>query len=215
MLRQNALGMKLYSLDWVHAVPQAHDDAPSVMIPASCRDLQLARKSVFFNDQGVIASAGHGGGDALKNRLAIVFDGAGLAMHQVCCPYDPAAESFADRLMPEADAKYRNSAGEVAYDFNADTRIPWRAWPWRNDNAFRMHIFKIFDCHLVIAAHFDLLPQLANILDQVVGERVIVVEDENHLSTRQSARNAWLRLTLVHLVVDSCLALASRGASSP
>ena len=32
---------------------------------------------------------------------------------------------------------------------------------------------------LIVAAHFNLRPQFADVLDQVVGEGIVVVEDEN------------------------------------
>ena len=33
---------------------------------------------------------------------------------------------------------------------------------------------------LIIAAHFNLRAQFADVLDEVVGERIVVIEDENH-----------------------------------
>ena len=49
-----------------------------------------------------------------------MFDGAGLAVHQLPGSNDLATECFADRLVPEADAQNRNLAGEVPDQFNAD-----------------------------------------------------------------------------------------------
>ncbi len=43
-----------------------------------------------------------------------------------------------------------------------------------------MQRFNLFHRQLVVAAHHDLRAQFAQVLDQVVGERIVVVEDKDH-----------------------------------
>ena len=55
----------------------------------------------------------------------------------------------------------------------------------REKNPFRAHGFHLGGRYLVIPAHLDLGTQFAQILDQVIGKRIVVVEDENHKLNRQ------------------------------
>jgi hypothetical protein len=43
-----------------------------------------------------------------------------------------------------------------------------------------MEAFDIRHANLIVSAHLDLRTQLTQILHQVVGKRVVVVEDEDH-----------------------------------
>ena len=54
-----------------------------------------------------------------------------------------------------------------------------RAWAGRDDDLFRPHRFDFLDRDLIVAPHFHIGAQFSEILDQVVGERIVVVEDEN------------------------------------
>src|SRR3712207_8023042 len=53
-------------------------------------------------------------------------------------------------------------------------------------------IFHLPDRHLVVAAHLDLRPQLAEVLHEVVGERVVVIYQQNldRKSTRLNSSHA-------------------------
>ena len=63
--------------------------------------------------------------------------------------------------------------------FDADARFLRSTGAGRNDYALRTHGNDLFDRHLVIAANLNLRAQFSNVLDQVVGERIVVIEDED------------------------------------
>ena len=128
----------------------------------------------------MIAGGGHGRGESAEDGLAVVLDRAGLAVHQVLGADDLSAESGADGLMSEADAEHGNFAGEVADDVDADAGVLRGAGAGGDDDALGMHGGDFGDGHLVIAAHFDVSAQFSEILDEVVGEGIVVVEDEDH-----------------------------------
>ena len=52
-----------------------------------------------------------------------MFDGAGLAMHEIGGTNDFAAEGCADRLMAKTYAEQRHTPGEVADQFDADAGV--------------------------------------------------------------------------------------------
>src|SRR4051812_40626347 len=105
---------------------------------------------------------------------------AGLAMHQVWCANHRSPKRLAYSLMPQANSKHRNLSSEMVNQVYADASFPRCAWSRGNKDPLRPHGFNFGHGHLIIATHFNLSPQLAEILHQVVGEGVVVVQDENH-----------------------------------
>src|ERR1700749_324556 len=101
--------MELPAFDRIFAVAEAHDDA----VLGAGGDLELAREAVFRDDQRVIASAGHGAGDAGEERTAVVDDFAGLAVHELGGADHLAAEGGAAGLVAETHAEDRHFACEV------------------------------------------------------------------------------------------------------
>jgi hypothetical protein len=45
---------------------------------------------------------------------------------------------------------------------------------------FRVHRIDVGNRDLIVAAHFDLSPEFPEILNQVVSERIVIVENEDH-----------------------------------
>src|SRR5664280_2649227 len=109
-----------------------------------------------------------------------MFDGAGLAMHEVGGTNDFAAKGCANRLMAEAHAEQGHASCEMADQFDADSGVLRGAWPGGDHDAIGMKVVDAADSDLVITAHHYLLTQFAEVLHQVVGEGVVIVENEKH-----------------------------------
>ena len=172
--------MELHTLDGELAVAEAHDDARAISIAGPGADFEIGRQALFGDDERVIASCGQRGGNSAKNGLAVVFDQAGLAVHQCFCAYDVAAKSRADGLMTEADSEQGNFAGEMANQIDADAGVLGRAGTGRNQDTIGVERSDLADREFIVTAYLDLGAELPQILDEVVGERVVVVEDEYH-----------------------------------
>src|SRR6185369_854033 len=129
--------------------------------------------------------SGHWGRQATEDGLAIMTHLAGLAMHQVRRADDVTPESRPDGLMSQANAKQRYLAGKMPDQRNRDSRLLRRAGARGEKNPFRAHGFHLRRSYLVIPPHLDLGTQFTQILDQVIGKRIVVVEDENHKLNRQ------------------------------
>src|SRR5271165_2904354 len=93
---------------------------------------------------------------------------------------DLASKGFADRLMSQADAENGNSAREMADQVDADARLMGSAGAGGDDDPFRVHLFDLVHRNLIVAADLNLGAHFAYVLDQVVSERIVIVEDENH-----------------------------------
>ncbi len=167
---------------------QAHDDV-ALRFTGASGDLKIGGQAFFAHDEGVVASAGGGGGDTGEEGSAVVLDLAGLAVHELWRTDYLAPEGCADGLVPETDAKDRHGAdagmrgreiGEVEDEGDGDAGLLRGAGPGRDEDAIGTEGFHLGRGELVVAVDKDLLPEFPEVLDEVVGEGVVVIEDEDH-----------------------------------
>src|SRR5271165_1353491 len=111
-----------------------------------------------------------------EDAFGIVMNGAGLAVKQLWCANDLAAESCADCLMAQADAEYGEFSREALDQVDADSRVLGRARTGGNYDAFWFAAGDLFHGNFVVAMHFDIAAQFAEVLSEVVGEGIVVVE---------------------------------------
>jgi len=162
--------MELHAFDRKPFMPQAHNHAGVAILGGVGADLQIFRQAFFLDDQRVVARGCHGRAEILEDCSAIVLDFAGFAVHQFGGAYDFGAEGRADGLMSQAHSQHRDFTRKMADQFNADSGLLRRAWSGRKQDALRVHGFYLCHAYLVIPANYNLGPQFAQILNQVVGE---------------------------------------------
>jgi hypothetical protein len=68
----------------------------------------------------------------------------------------------------------------VADERNQDAGLARRAGAGREQDALGLAAPRPLHGQLVVAIDLDLRAQLSQVLDKVVGERIVVVEDEDH-----------------------------------
>ena len=118
---------------------------------------------------------------ALEHRVAGVRHHGGLPVHQPLGPHHPATEGFADGLMSQAHAEQRHARRRRRpHQWHADARLAWGAGAGRNDDGRRVERERPLGIQRVVPVDHRIGAQLACVLDQVVGEAVVVVEDEKH-----------------------------------
>src|SRR5882762_4646635 len=96
---------------------------------------------------------------------------------------DFATERRADGLMAKTYTEDRKFSGQAANQVDANSCILRSAWAWRNYDGFRLAPRNLLDGDFVVAMHLDIATQLAKILGQVIGKRIVVVEQQNHLAS--------------------------------
>ena len=101
-------------------------------------------------------------------------------MHRHRRAHHVAAEGLADRLLAEADAEHRNGRRGLVDQIEADAGLVRRAGAGREHDRVRIGGDHVARGHLVVAMHGDLRPQLAEIVDEVEGEAVVIVDQDNH-----------------------------------
>ncbi len=120
--------------------------------------------------------------EAGENALALVQYRGRLSMHEAARADDFAPENVADALVPQTHAKQREPGAEGADHLVGDARFFGGAGAGRHADALRFESLDFGDRHLVVAFDKELRPQLAEVLDEVVGERIVVVYHQKHKS---------------------------------
>src|SRR4029434_183215 len=109
---------------------------------------------------------------------------ARLAMHDGRSPYHSSSKSRPDRLVSKTYSQDRNLAGHSLYGFHYYTRILRTTRSGRNHDTIGMHRFDIIDSESVVPKYLQLLSHLPKVLDEIEGERIVVIDDENHFDLR-------------------------------
>ena len=167
--------------------------------------LQL-RRQIGVGDERVVAPGEERARQAGVDRPAIVGDLGVLAVDRLALD-DAPAERLDHRLVPEADPEHgRARIGEGADRLDRDPRLGGRAGTGRDDEAVRTTLQQLWHRRLVVAHDLDLRPQLAQVLDEVVGEGVVVVDDQDAHRYGQSGcwqASSTARKTAFALFTDS------------
>lgn len=173
---KQGFGMELYAFDGVVFVAHAHDFL--VFCPRG--DFKTVGQAGAFDDEAVVAGAGYGIGQAYEDALVVVKNGGGFAVHQGLGADDVAAEGFANALVAKAYAEYGQFARKVLHGGNGNTRFFGRTGAWPDDKVFGVKAGDFVETDFVIAAHLDVLAKFGKVLDDVVGETVVVVDEKEH-----------------------------------
>jgi hypothetical protein len=133
-----------------------------------------------------------------------VLDGRRLAVDGDVA-HHASTERLGERLVAQADPERRDAGlGEAADGLQRDTGLVGRARPRRDEHAVGRALEQRVGGGDVVAHDLDLRPQLAEELDEVVGERVVVVDGEDpHGQSGCSSASSTARSTARALASDS------------
>ena len=106
-------------------------------------------------------------------------------MHELRCAHDVAAVDLTDALMPEAHTEYRNSSGKCGDHSVGKSGVFWSAGPGTNEHAVGSKFLDLLDGERVASMHERVGTKLAQVLDKVEDERVVVIEDEDACGHRR------------------------------
>src|SRR5215212_8666872 len=197
--REHRLGVELDALGGQLAVAHRHQHTA-----APRGRLELAGQ-LGVDHQRVVAPDGQRVRQALEQPGAVVLDLGRLAVDGDVA-HDLAAERLGERLVAEADPQRRHPGlGEAPHRLDRDARLVGCARARRDDHAVPLALEQLADGRRVVAHGLDLRPQLTQVLDEVVGEGVVVVdhEDARHGHSRCLAASSIARTTPRALARDS------------
>ena len=119
---------------------------------------------------------------ASEDGLAVVVDHGGFAVHKSVGPDDAGSEAMADALMTQTNAEQRDLASEVFNHLVGYASLQGRAGAGRDNHAGWGEFLGLGDGDFVVAEDLYIKGgiQLADPLDQVVSEGIVVVDDQDH-----------------------------------
>ena len=100
-------------------------------------------------------------------------------MHQLLRPHDAPAKGRAYGLVAQAHAQNRPLAGKVAYRLHRDAGFGRRARTRRDHQTIKIDGRQLRHAELIIAHHLHLGTELTEVLDDVVGKAVVVVDHQH------------------------------------
>src|SRR5262245_18044966 len=187
--RQDRLGVELDALDEQLPVAHSHDRL-AVAVGGPRRALEHGRQTRGVDHERVVAGGIERIRQAREDAPVVVVDGRGLAVHDARGADDLAPEGGADRLMAEADTEDRDPSREALDERHRDAGVARGARAGRDDDPVGSERGHLVERDGVVAPDLELRAQLTQVLDQVVGERVVVVDHEE-LHSASARRTAW------------------------
>src|SRR6185312_1139020 len=176
VLGQERLGVELHALDGEAAVAHAHDLA----VGGARRDLEVDGHARALDRERMVAGRRERRRQPGEHAPSVVRDRRELAVHHLAGAHDRAAECFTDRLVAKAHAEDRQLPGEAPDQRHRHAGFGRRARTRRNDDALRREPLDLVERDRIVAMHAHVGAKLAEILDEVVGEAVVVVDHQQH-----------------------------------
>src|SRR5688572_18560316 len=94
------------------------------------------------------------------------------------------AECVPDALMPQTNAKNWNLSAEMPNHVIRETALAWRTGTRRNQNPLWLHLLDSFQRNLIVAMHLHRHIHLAQILDEIVSERIVIIQNQHHAALK-------------------------------
>lgn len=143
-------------------------------------DIEAVREGLALDDERVVADGVERAGDIGKELLLVVEDGRCFAVHHAIVHHDTGAEGMADALVSQADAQQGDSSAEGADDIVGEAGFAWRARAGGDQDLVGMELFDLGESDLVIAADLEGHLHFAQVLDEIIGEGIVVIDDKHH-----------------------------------
>ena len=165
--------MELNPLDGQLAVTDRHDHIPTE--GASLEHVGQLRRG----HERVVATDLERLRQTAEDRPAVVLDRRRLPVHRLMAD-DLSPPRLHERLVAEAYAERWDPGGREAADrLERDPGLVRGARPRRDDHPVIATEQQLLDRRVVVAHDLELGAELAQVLDEVVGEAVVVVDDED------------------------------------
>ena len=177
--RQHGFGMKLHAYPGTVVVAQGHDFA----FGSAGRDRKAGVGGIFIgaHHQGMVTPHAHGIGQPSKQPRAVVHDFRLFAMHDAGAHFYPRAGVQAQQLVAQADAQHGDAGTEAVEKFRAESRIFGAAGAGRDaDHGEVWACGQVQQGRVIVAAHFGLVAQGIKGLHQIVGKRIVIIDEQKH-----------------------------------
>jgi len=174
VFRRYAFRMKLYAMNRMPLVHDTHDHS----VIGVRRDLEVAADATGVDCQRMVARGHKIVIQALEYASAVMMDARDFAMNGLGRTDNAAAIDLTNGLVAQADAQDGHDSTSRSNKIEADAGLVWRARPRRQHNRFRTHCKGFGDSQFVVSLDDYLCSQLSEIVEQVVGEAVVIIDQK-------------------------------------
>src|ERR1700754_681939 len=139
-----------------------------------------------------------------------------LAMHQLRRTNHTPAKRLPDRLMTQTNTKQRHLSRKARDHFQRNPRRVRRTWSRRDHDPLGTQLgFDVLHRDAIVSMHFHCLTQLAEILHEVVSERIVVVDNQQHQGMTLKSCTILSRLLRAAHCIAVIPSLSRINASAP
>ena len=128
----------------------------------------------------MVTRRGKGTRDVLKDGLSVVINLRSLSMHDSLSSDYASAKNFSDALVAQTDAQDGHLSAELSNDVIRNARLFWCAGAWRDHNPLWFEALDFGYRDLVITVDDGFRPEPPKVLDEIVGEGIIIIDHEQH-----------------------------------
>jgi len=157
-----------------------HHRAAAAPVGSRGGDLELLRKSILPDGEGVVPGGREGAWDSPEDPKAIVRNGGGHAVNGLICRNDLSPQRGGNRLMAQADSQDGNHAGQLLHGVHAHPGPGRIAGPRREDERPGIQTANRGGGDLPVSPHQGFLSQLLQVAGKVVDKAVVVIDEEDH-----------------------------------
>lgn len=176
IFRGDAFRMKLHAVKWEMPMLQTHND--TVFCPGSA--LQHIRAGFGVDDETVVAGGHERIRQTGKHAGIFMKHGTQFAVNGLRGPDDVATIDLTDSLMTEADTQDRDMRSGSPNEIAADTSLGRGAGAWGDDDGFRPENNGLLNSQGIVAAYITFSPEFTEIVNEIEGEAVIIVDQQDH-----------------------------------
>src|SRR5471030_1365444 len=180
LLAENAFRVKLDTVQRKLFMGDTHDLVRLAIAFGPGGKREALRQALCGNDQRMVARHGKGIIQTIKNALSGMTNRRGFAMDGLTRPHHLPTKSLRHGLMPKANAENRQPLSKVGDGRHGNARVVRRAGAGRDHQMGRGQLFNISETELIVTFNQHLGTQLAKILIEVIGKRVVVVDQQQH-----------------------------------
>jgi len=186
VFRGDALGMELHARYRQRAMRKTHDDS----VLGFRRYFEGRGEVLASDDERMIAGRRESIRYACKDTLAPMVYLAKLAVHRICA-HHMATKCLPDGLMAEANAKDGHIASGRFDKLQAYSGLVRIAGTGRQDDTLWMLCKHRRRRDLVVAVNLDLCAKLAEIMIEVIGKTVVVIDQNKHAHIALAGLSGW------------------------
>src|SRR5512143_815215 len=166
----DALWVKLHAVYLIFSVR----NALNYPVIARCCDFKGCRHTFGGNSQRMVSRREEVVVESAKNAFSGVVNPRKLAMHGFGCSDDPSAINLGDRLMAKTNSEDRVATVSKPHKIKTDTCFIRCARAGGEHNGLWLQGASLGRRQLIVSPDDDLRAQLSQIMEQVVGEAVVV-----------------------------------------